>query len=291
MLPEVFPILGDIFAPESKCIHVDLNGYEIAKNHPVDLGVVADPKLTLARLAEILEQIMTAEQRARARARTEALVAAKRKKRDDLFAQDRAQNPGPPLHMAQFMEELVRQLPPDALVFDEALTNSPAVTRYRPPERTGEYFLTRGGSLGVGIPGAIGVQIAHPDKTVVAFTGDGGSMYTIQALWTAARHNINTKMIICNNGSYRLLQLNIGAYWREREMQPHDFPLCFDLSKPAIQFDVLARAMGVPGVRVEKPEEIAPAIQQALATPGPFLIDLVLEGDVHPELIGVKCGQ
>ena len=64
----------------------------------------------------------------------------------------------------------------------------------------------------------------------------------------------------------------------------HDFPLSFDLSTPPLQFHEMARSMGVQSVRVEKPWEIAPAIRQALAHPGPFLIDLVLEGDTHPEL-------
>jgi benzoylformate decarboxylase len=116
-------------------------------------------------------------------------------------------------------------------------------------------------------------------------------MYTIQALWSAARHNVNAKFVVCNNRSYRILQLNIKAYWQEQAIPEHDFPLSFDLSKPAIRFDEMARAMGVEAVRVEKPQEIAPAIRQALAHPGPFLIDLVLEGNVHPEMVGVKCGM
>jgi benzoylformate decarboxylase len=189
------------------------------------------------------------------------------------------------------MEELAKQLPEDAIIWDEALTNSPAVARYRPPQKSGEYFLTRGGSLGVGIPGAIGAKLAHPEKTVIGFTGDGGSMYTIQALWTAARHNVNAKFVVCNNASYRLLQLNVGAYWQEREMPKHEYPLSFDLSHPPLQFAEMARSMGVAAARVEKPWEIGPAIQQMLAHPGPFLIDLVLESDTHPELIGVTCGQ
>ncbi len=130
--------------------------------------------------------------------------------------------------------------------------------------------------MGVGIPGAIGVKLANPDKTVFGFTGDGGAMYTIQALWTAARHNVDAKFVVCNNASYRLLQLNIDSYWQERNIPKHDFPLSFDLSRPPIRFDEMARSMGVQAVRVEKPGEIGPAIQQALAQPGPFLIDLVL---------------
>jgi thiamine pyrophosphate-dependent acetolactate synthase large subunit-like protein len=291
VLPEVFPELGSIFAPNSRTIHVDLNLYEIAKNHPVDLGMLGDPKLALARLADLLSERMTSQQKERARARTGSLAQAKEAKRRAELEKDRAARDSVPMRMSRFMEELAAQLPQDAIIFDEALTNSPPISRYRPPSRTGEYFLTRGGSLGVGFPGAIGAKIANPNRTVIGFSGDGGSMYTIQALWTASRHNIDAKFVICNNGSYRLLQLNIDEYWKEQKVKKHDFPLSFDLSHPPLHFAEMARGMGVQATRVEKPWEIQQAISEALSHPGPYLIDLVLEGDVHPERVGNTCGQ
>lgn len=291
VLPEVFPELGNIFAEGSVSIHIDLNAYEIGKNHHFDFGFVSDPKLTLAALADLVEARMTPEQRAAARERVARSAAAKERDRGEALAADERQRTSTPLHMAAFAAELKRQVPPGTLIFDEALTNSPAITRYLEPSQDAEYFLTRGGSLGVGIPGAIGVNFAHPDRTVIGFTGDGGAMYTIQALWTAVRHRVNTKFVICNNGSYRLLQLNLLAYWKERGIEPRPYPLSFDLSEPALHFDAIARSLSVESVRVERPEEIAPAIERMLAHPGPFLIDLVVEGDTHPELIGVTCGQ
>jgi benzoylformate decarboxylase len=289
ILPEVFPELGNVFAPDAKVIHIDLNAYEIAKNHPVDLGMVSDPKLTLAKLAIALENKMTPAQNQAAIDRKTELSRAKDAKRSQALAADQTIREDVPLHFSRFMEEFASMLPDDVMIFDEALTASPAVVRYKPPTQIGHYFLTRGGSLGVGIPGAIGLKLANPDKTVVGFTGDGGSMYTIQALWTAARHNIDAKFVICNNRSYKLLQLNIQAYWQEQAIPSHDFPLSFDLSKPVIRFDELARSMGVEAIRVETPNEIAPAIQKALAHRGPFLIEVVIEGDVRPDLIETVC--
>jgi benzoylformate decarboxylase len=291
VLPEVFPELGRIFAPQAKVVHLDLNAYEIAKNHPVDIGMVGDPQRTLTVLADALAARMTPQQHDAARARFEALALAQEITRARQLEQDRSMHDAVPLQMPRFMAELAAALPADALIFDEALTNSPPISRYFPATRAGQYFLTRGGSLGVGIPGAIGAKLANPDKTVVGFSGDGGSMYTIQALWTAARHKVDVKIVICNNASYRLLQANIEAYWQEREIAAHDFPLSFDLSYPPLHFAEMAHAMGVPAVRVEKPWEIGPAIAQALAHPGAFLIDLVLDGNVHPERIGNTCGQ
>jgi benzoylformate decarboxylase len=291
MLPEVFPELGDIFAPDAKTIHIDLNAYEIAKNHPVDFGFASDPKLTLAKLGSLLDAMMTPDQQELAHKRTAQIGRAKQQNRDSQLEGDLAVREAIPLHFSRIAEELAAQLPTDAIIFDEALTCSPQLTRYLLPTQPEHYFLTRGGSLGVGIPGAIGAKLAHPDKTVIGITGDGGAMYTIQALWSAARHQVDAKFIICNNRSYRLLQLNIQAYWQQQKLETHDFPLSFDLSEPEIRFDEMARAMGVPAIRVEKPEEIAPAIRKALAHKGPFLIDAVLEADVRPEAIGVKCGQ
>jgi thiamine pyrophosphate-dependent acetolactate synthase large subunit-like protein len=281
MVPEVFPNLGDIYAPNAKIIHIDLNAYEIAKNHRVDLGVVSDPKLTLSRLGDTLEATMTGQQKEAARRRSSEIGAAKEKKLKALFEADMAVRDDVPLHASRFMEELAAVLPQDAIIFDEALTCSPELTRYLPPTRPGYFFQTRGGSLGVAIPGALGVKLAHPGKTVIGFTGDGGSMYTIQALWTAAHHGIGAKFVICNNQSYMLLKLNILQYWKDQVGVPeHEFPYSFDLNEPMVDFAALARSMGVPGVRVEKPDQVGPAIQQMLETDGPFLIDLVVTSHV-----------
>jgi benzoylformate decarboxylase len=184
------------------------------------------------------------------------------------------------MHPSVFMAELARQVPEDVVVFDEALTSSPELTMHLPPNRPGHYFATRGGSLGVGFPGALGLKLAYPDKTVLGFSGDGGAMYTIQALWTAARHDIGAKLVVCNNRSYQLLKLNVQQYWKERGFPDRDFPGSFDLGHPELRFDDMARSMGVPASRVESSDEVGPAIAEALAEPGPYLIDLVLHQEV-----------
>ena len=290
MLPEVFPELGNVYANDAKVIHFDLNAYEIAKNHRVDIGAVSDPKLTLKALSVELERIMTGQQREEAAKRFESIKHIKEERNKTALEADGQQRGKSPLQMAQFAEVLAGKIAPGTIIFDEALTNSPAITRYLPPRVPGSYFVTRGGSLGIGIPGAIGVKLHHPDKTVIGFTGDGGSMYTIQALWSAVRHNVGAKFIVCNNSSYRLLQLNIDQYWKERDIHQHDFPLSFDLSYPALHFDQIAKSLGVDAVRVEKSEDIAPAIEKMLANDRPFLIDLVLGGDTKPGMVDAHCG-
>ncbi|HTJ75112.1 MAG TPA: thiamine pyrophosphate-binding protein [Acidimicrobiales bacterium] len=281
VFPEVFPELSGVFGPGVPVVHVDLDAHEIAKNFPVTMGFVADPKPTLAALADAVAGMMDDGQKAAARQRGEAMGAAKAADLDAQKARDRTFHDSLPLHASLFAEELARQLPADAIIFDEALTTSPDLTRYLTPTTPGQYYLTRGGSLGVGIPGAVGLKIANPDKPVWGFTGDGGSMYTYQALWTAARYGVAAKFVVCNNSSYELLKLNIEEYWKERDIPEHGFPVGFDLAEPPIHFADLARALGVEAVRVETVDQIAPAISQALAHEGPFLIDLVIASQVE----------
>jgi benzoylformate decarboxylase len=253
LFPEVFPRLASPFRPDARIVHIDLDDYEIAKNFPVDVALVADPKPTLAALAEALGD----HQR-------EPYV---RRQRPAVGTED-------PL-IDQFAAALAKRCGPDLIVFDEALTASPGLVRQLPPTRPGSYFLTRGGSLGIGIPGAIGAKLARPTAEVVGFTGDGGSMYTFQALWTAARYDVAAKFVICDNQRYQLLAQNIDAYWRDRDIPAHGYPSGFDLAAPALGFVELARGLGVAGVRVEKPAEIDDAVEEMLAHQGPFLVDLV----------------
>ncbi|WP_371785575.1 thiamine pyrophosphate-binding protein [Streptosporangium subroseum] len=249
VFPEVFPLLRSPFPAGCAIVHIDLDDYEIAKNFPVDVALVADPKPTLAALADRLGPGAPLGERE---------VAEGGDSMMDLFA-----------------AELARQAPDGLVLFDEALTASPALVRHLPPRLPGSYFLTRGGSLGVGIPGAIGVKLARPEAEVVGFTGDGGSMYTVQALWTAARYGVAARFVICDNRRYRLLDDNIEQYWRERGIAAHPSPGSFDLSHPEIDFVALATSLGVAAVKVDEPDQVKAAVGRMLAEPGPFLVDLV----------------
>jgi benzoylformate decarboxylase len=256
VFPEVFPRLDSPFREGARIVHVDLDDWEIAKNFPAAVALVADPKPTLAALAE-------------------RLGGGRHAATGPGPVWTRPQLAGDAPMIEHFAAELAARGGDDLLIFDEALTASPGLVRHLPARSPGSYFLTRGGSLGIGIPGAIGAKLARPEARVVAFTGDGGSMYTFQALWTAARHGVDATFVICNNHRYELLDLNIEQYWRERDIEPHDHPDGFDLSRPEIDFTALARSLGVAAERVQKPDEVAGAVRRMLAHTGPYLIDLV----------------
>ncbi|HEX6076974.1 MAG TPA: thiamine pyrophosphate-binding protein [Micromonosporaceae bacterium] len=266
VFPEVFPDLRSPFRPDAVVVHVDLDDYEIAKNHPVTMGLVADPRLTLAALADTLDRLRTPEQDAEARARIE-------QRRGERGGGDRPEE----TVIGAFLTELAAQAPADLMIFDEALTASPHVVRHLRPRLPGHYHLTRGGSLGVGIPGAVGIKLAHPGKTVVGFAGDGGSMYTYQALWTAARYDIAANFVVCNNHRYELLNKNIDQYWTERDIPHHTYPRSFNLSHPEIDFVGLAKSFGADGIRVDKPDQAAEAVDRMMHTHRPFLVDLLTD--------------
>lgn len=276
VFPEVFPALSGAFAPQAKIIAIDLDAYEIGKNFPFTLGMLSDPKETLALLSAAVDAKAPPAFRQAADARLKAAAREGEAAREEELRRDRMVRNAVPLRMSRFSEELSALLPKDAILFDEAITNSPALRRYVRPNLPGHYFETHGGSLGIGIPGAIGAKIAHPDKVCIGITGDGGAMYTIPALWTAARYGIGAKFVICNNSSYQILKVNLDQYRAERGIAPAPHPPAFDLAPPDLRFDLMAQSMGVAAIRVETPVQIRPAIERALADDKPFLIDVVL---------------
>lgn len=170
--------------------------------------------------------------------------------------------------------DTLRQLTDENLiVFDEALTASGYLSSFLPRTLEGTFFQTRGGSLGVGIPGGMGINLAYPDRQIIAFTGDGGSMYTIQELHTASRYHIPVKIVICNNGRYYLLDNNLDVYRKEQGIPEHQQPDCFSL-EPRIDFVEMAKAMGVDGVKAETPEQAVEAAMRMMSSEGAFLVDL-----------------
>ncbi|WP_028935245.1 acetolactate synthase large subunit [Pseudonocardia spinosispora] len=168
-------------------------------------------------------------------------------------------------------------LPERAIVVDEANTSSfmlPAATEGAPRH---DWLTLTGGAIGYGLPAATGAAVAAPDRPVLCLEADGSAMYTISALWTHARENLDITTIIFNNSAYAILRMELQRVGAESDGKPGPkASQLLDLSNPSLDFVSLATGMGVPAVRATTASEFADALRDALASPGPHLIDAII---------------
>ncbi len=265
--------------PDTKLIHLDSNYWEIEKSYPTEVGMMADPAAGMADLAASLESSMSGGQREAAATRAATLAAARERDAERYQERIAATWNNAPMPVERMMHELADAVPPNTIVADEAVTSRPALNRAFDFEKPGDIYGIRGGALGWAMPGALGVKLAHPDRPVLAVVGDGASMYTVQALWTASRYNIPVVYAICNNQAYRILKVNMEVYLRDMlddrdrssDYVGMDFANRLDLA-------MMAQAMGVHGERVDDPAEIGPAINRAFESGKPALLDITISG-------------
>ena len=140
------------------------------------------------------------------------------------------------------MQTIGRLLPDDAVVIDETVSSGTGLRRFLKSDDAQSFYGLRGGGIGWGLPAAIGVKLALPDRPVVALIGDGSAMYTIQGLWTAARENLRMVFVIINNYSYRILKQRTNAM-KGLAAQADNY-VAMDLDKPRVDFVSVARGLG-----------------------------------------------
>jgi acetolactate synthase-1/2/3 large subunit len=165
-------------------------------------------------------------------------------------------------------------LPEDAIVCDEANTSGlwlPAATAGAPPH---DWLTLTGGAIGQGLPLATGAAIACPGRPVLALEADGSAMYTASALWTHAREQLDITTVIFSNRSYAILNMELERTGAATSGETARSLL--DLSRPGIDFTALAAGMGVPASRASTAAELATQLRNALAEPGPHLIEAAM---------------
>lgn len=276
LFPSILPEPEGPIPETTRVIHVDYDSWELGKNHGGGLLLRADPKETLLALREEVLSRSSAALRKEWARRRKGIEASNEERREKLRDQHRRQWDGVPIAPPRLMAELADALPSEAVVVDEALTSGASLEMYLRPSEPWRRFRVRGGGIGGGMPGALGAQVAFPDRPVVGVVSDGSSLYTIAALWTAAHHRLPVKYVICNNRSYRILKQNLQEY-RLPEEASRPF-VHMDLTDPDLGFVKLAEGFGVPAQQIERPEQIGPALKKALETDGPMLLDVVLDG-------------
>jgi len=287
----VFSAGGDLFTwslPSSvnpwpsglPLIHLDTDPWQIGKNYPAQVGIFGDPKATLPDITKALGERMTAAQKGAAAERLKSAIAAIKADRDAFRAKARALAGKTPVQPLALLEAIGSMLPKDAVVIEEVLSSAPGIRQLITSDDPQSYFGLRGGGIGWGLPAAIGVKLAVPDRPVVALVGDGSAMYTVQGLWTAAHYKLPIVWVIFNNTSYRILKQRL-VNMRGLAEQSDNF-VGMNLTDPAIDFVGLAKSLGIEGARAKTVKDATDLIAKALKDGTALLIDVDMDRNYKP---------
>ncbi len=274
---------GDVILPsQAKLVHIDPDAGRIGRSEPTDLGIVGHCGLALADLTAALRERLSPGDLAEIEER-KATVIAERNSRRQAFEESVAEKwDHKPMTPARMMSELAAAIPDNAIVVDDSVSNRGVMRHYFQAQRRGDLRGVRGQSIGGGMGATMGTQCANPDRPVFGIIGDGSAMMTVQGLWTAANDNIPCVFVICNNGMYRVLKVNFNIYQQDvlqlsetsgGRLMYSDFATPFDMA-------AIANSMGVHGERISDPSEIKPAVERAVASGKPALLDIVIDGSL-----------
>lgn len=259
--------------PPTRLIHVDIDPFEIGKNYPVEVGVVGDARAVLAGLLETARHVVPARswQAAPYTREIAEQVAIWWKHNCEL-----RESPQTPVTMGRALAEARRVLPPDTVVFTSAGNVQAQVFQEMPFTRSRTYVSAGGFStMGWSFPAAMGAQLAAPEAPVVAMVGDGDFLMTFQELATAVQYNIPVVVMVLNNQGWQAIRdLQIIAYGEEAVyatmFEQGDAPTSPHIADAS-------RAFGARAVRISRPDEIAPALQAALAARRPTVIEVMVD--------------
>lgn len=250
----------------AKIIHVDISADEINKVYRPALGIVADVKHFISELhAEVKDQSPIN--------RTEYI----QKLRADYEAQSTPQKNYSQEHvnLEGMMHDLMEILPKNAILTNDSGNFFGWLHAFYTFNQEGTYIGPTSGAMGYGMPAAIGAKVAHPERTVVSFSGDGGFMMTLQEIETAVRNDIPIISIVANNNMYGTIRMHQEKHFPRRVVGT-------ELTNP--NFADIAKSMGGHGEFVEKNEDFIPALRRALEANKPAVIEV----KHNPEQITVR---
>jgi len=267
--------------PNAKLIHIDSDAGSVGASEPTEVGIVAGPRAGLADLSADLEARLDGEAREAAAIRAAAVAEQKGTQQQAWRDRLEARRDLSPMSTERMMTEVASALPDQTLFVDDSITTRASVYGALDFDQPDDLIGISGGALGWGLGAALGAKLARPDQPVVAVVGDGSTMMTIQALWTAAASKIPVVYVVCNNESYRILKLNMNVWQTQIAGRPEpqtdylgmDFAVPFDIA-------AIANAFGVRGRRIEDPAELGPALTEAIASNEPVVLDVRIDGTV-----------
>ena len=244
--------------PGATLIHIHPNPAQLGRRLPTDLGVVGEPQAVLEGL---LRECRSAPGQAAREAR-ELSLAHLREARTAAISQElAAARDGRPAAVADVVSELSRVMPKGIILVDEAVRASRTAFRHGRVPEAGEIWRSTGGSLGWGLPAAVGAKLARPDRPVVLLVGDGSLHFSIQALWTACVQDAPVVVVVLDNGGYLAVKRaieNLLSVPRDPRLHP-------GTELPGIDHLAAARSYGAHGVLAHTAQDAAGAVEEALS--------------------------
>ncbi len=268
---------GQAFSiPPTKLLHVDIDPFEIGKNYPVDVGVVGDAKAVLSGLVAATRALAPARNWRHApytqeiATRVSKWWAANRELRES----DRS-----PVTMGRVITEVRKVLPPESIVTTSAGNIQAQVFQEMAFTRPRTYLSAGGFStMGWSYPAALGAKLAAPDAPVVAMVGDGDFLMTFQELATAVQYNIPAVAVVVNNTGWQAIRdLQRIAFGPGT-----DYATMFEQDGQPVgpHLADAARAFGAHAVRISRPDEVAPALEEALAAERPAVVEVMVDTEM-----------
>jgi benzoylformate decarboxylase len=255
-----------------RVFHIDTDPYDIGKNIPVTLGVVGDSAAILPAVAAQVRARFGGARRQEVTARTAAVRRERSRREEGWRAPAAAPAPGTPMTQEFVYRTLGEAMDDSVTIVDEAITAARIIDRYLPLRTERAYLGLAAGALGLGLPASLGAQMAWPDRKVLCTIGDGSLMYTVQALWTAARYRIPVTVLVMDNRAYQVLKDGMAQY--TGKPVPPQRLIGMDLDRPVVDIPAVAQGFGVPARLISRPDELRDALAER--HDGPRLLDVVI---------------
>tara|TARA_B100000927_G_scaffold91054_1_gene73669 strand:+ start:530 stop:2197 length:1668 start_codon:yes stop_codon:yes gene_type:complete len=244
----------------TRAIQLDINGEEIGRNYTVEVGIQGDAK---ASLAAMIKAASPGPDRADWLTEVQGMVARWKDSVEEHWNSDWS-----PLRPERICRELSEHLPSDAILVSDTGHSGVWTGTMLDLKHPTQSFIRCAGSLGWGLPAALGAKCAAPDRPVLCFTGDGGIWYHISELETAMKENLHVVILVNNNHSLNQEKNAVESY--EGQSAASDKQWLF----PDADFAAIARSMGAEGLTVDKPADLPGALDKAFSATGPVLIDV-----------------
>ena len=266
--------------PESKALYqLSGDGRDLGRTYPTELSVVGDLRSSLCALLGHLKPLLV--DRSGDVARTLATARDRHdEKREQRLALVRGLSGHEPVHPMVAAYEIASALPHDVPVVDEAIATASHLRAFIDVHEPHKYAFNRGGGLGWGMPAAVGYSLGLGRRPVVCTVGDGAALYSPQAMWTAAHEKLPIVFVIINNREYSVLKGFMRSQDHYVANRTGNY-LAMDLRDPPIDFEGLARAMGVPYTGVRTADAIGPALDDAIVRGGPAVLDIAIASELE----------